>query len=74
MRLSEAKKRYIGKTFRVKHAERGHYMRYRIEDRVGVCTDIQATVCSSGTYFRFRIEIPGTLWKWFSVSEIEPVE
>ena len=82
MKLSEAKRRFIGKKFRIKHAERGSdtYRPCYIENVIGVCTNIEArTLLVPGTdktmtYFRFRIESEDTNWKWFSTREIEPVE
>ena len=78
MKLSEARKRYIGKKFRVKHAERGWYYPYVIEDVTGVCTHIQAQAYGldgqTKYFFRFRIDIPNIGDKWFSAREIEPVE
>ena len=89
MKLSEARRRYIGKKFRIVHAERGYYRRYVIENEVGVCTDIKAysfgpaeydgqfppddPIYKKYTFFKFRIDIPGIADKWFSVKEIEPV-
>ncbi len=88
MKLSEARKRYIGKQFRIKRAERGYYRPYIIRDQVGTCTSIEAmtfgvplndtdglpeAMTKPRTVFRFRIEIPGHV-KWFAALEIEPVE
>jgi len=42
MKLSEAKKKYIGKKFRIKHAERGYFKPYVIEGEEGICTAIKA--------------------------------
>ena len=38
--LAEARKKFIGKKFRIVHADRGLYMPYYIENVVGVCTNV----------------------------------
>lgn len=86
MKLSEAKRRYIGKKFRIKHAERGYRWIDIIEGAVGTCTDIEmywhgelenpadftSKIISKRYFFKFRIDSPDTYYKWFSVNEIEP--
>lgn len=80
MKLSEARAKFIGKTFRVKHAERGYYKQFIIEDVTGVCSAIEpAFFIFNGVQhclFRFRIDAEGvpSSWRWFSAREIEPVE
>ena len=78
MKLSEARQRYIGKKFRIKHAERGTRYPYVIEGSEGVCTHIESYWFEfkgeRKHYFRFRIDCPDLCDKWFSAKEIEPVE
>lgn len=78
MKLSEARKRYIGKQFRIKHAERGSLrMPYVIENEIGVCTNIDAYWYEDDGvkkyWFSYRIDCPGLHDKWFSAREIELV-
>lgn len=78
MKLSEARQKYIGKTFRVKHADRGLRKPYYIEDVTGKCTDIEAYCYrlpgrELQWCFRWRIDTP-CHDKWFLTEEIEPVE
>ena len=77
--LAEARKKFIGKKFRVTHAERGgNYMPYYIENVVGVCTWIDSYWYEfegkKRHFFQWRIESPGMYEKWFSTHEIELVK
>ena len=78
MKLSEARAKFIGKQFRIKHAERGYYHTYVIENVIGKCTAIESYWYEIENerkhYFSFRIDSPELCNKWFSAHEIEPVK
>lgn len=80
MNITEARQKYIGKRFRVIHADRGTGtgFPYTIRDQEGICTNIEAYTCiiegTRRSWFSYRIDIPGTHDKWFRHNEIEPVQ